>query len=143
MRRLSSSNNLQYWQCIIPGVLAKCIASYPSGESLYYYGKLVSYGFRFELETTDKQFRFARYQEATMQYLAQTQSESDFLSMDKFYLWMCFALINRIDKIGPLTYATLFQQFIRFIGQSKVPTNDSEMWKIINAYIKHITNDKS
>ena len=143
MRRLSKSNSLEYWQCIVPSVLAKFIDEHPSGESLLYHAKIVAEGFKFEMEDTDKQFRFARYQEATLVYLAHTQSETDFHSMARFYLPFIYSLVKRIDHLGPMTYATFFQQFIRYASQNRVPDNDDEMVVLINTYIERITGKNS
>ncbi len=143
MRKLSKHNKYEYWQCISPAVLANCINDFPSGESVLYHAELVAEGFTYDLEDTAKQFRFARYQKATIIYLAHTQTEENFHSMARYYLPVIYSLVKRIDKIGPLTFATFFQQFIRFVTDLPKPKTDEELVENINKYIQSITNEKS
>jgi len=138
MRRLTNSQH-QYWQLIIPASLANTVNNIPSGESILYHAKLIAEGFSFDLEDTAKQFRFARYVEGTMNYLARTQTEENFNSMQQFYFPIMYSLVKRITDLEVLTYATLFQEFIRYAMEAKPAKNDDDVVVIVDTYIKRIT----
>lgn len=139
MRKLSNQKPpLEYWQCIIPSVLSKYIEDHPSGESLYYHAKLVAEGFDLDLEDTGKQFRFARYLEATLGYLAHTQASDDFRSFSRHYIPITFGLVKAIDKLGPQAFALFFQQYIRFASARPMPESDQEMIVLVAAYVNRL-----
>ena len=145
MRRLSSNNDdgkHAYWQLINPVALANTINVIPSGESLLYHGKLIAEGYTFDLGDTPKQFRFARYLEGTLNYLAFKQTGANFKSMHQFYFPIIYSLVKRIPDLGTLAYATMFQEFIRYAQESKPPKGDDDIVILVDAYIKRIEGNE-
>lgn len=145
MRRLSDNSNNggqhAYWQLINPVALANTINVIPSGESLLYHGKLIAEGYTFDLGDTPKQFRFARYLEGTLNYLALKQTGANFKSMRQFYFPIIYSLVKRIPDLNTLTYATMFQEFIRYAQESKPPKDDDDIVILVDTYIKRIEGD--
>lgn len=136
MRRLVNQNprDLEYWQCIAPATLAKYINEHPPVEGLYYFAKLVAEGTMREMDS-EKQFRYARYTEATMSYLEKTQLESDVESMDMFYTPFIYMACKCIPELPPLTFANLFQQFIKYVSKQPDTLGVAD---VIQNFIKQI-----
>lgn len=142
MRRLVGSNSFQneYWESIEPKALATVIDVLPSEEDLFYYAKLIADDLMRNLDA-DTEIQYARYVEGTITYLCMTQSKADVDSLADYYIPFIFVMTKLYSHIQTMTFAHLFQQFVKFASKQKPPEGSDDVCTVIDIFMARLKKE--